>query len=224
MRDIINKARMRIVASHEVATEILKQLGGMNKLIAMIGAKNFVSDKNSIQFQLARQANKINIIKIQLESDDTYTLKFYKVKGFNTDLIKQIDRIMVDRLKPLIEKETGLRLALAKVKETAGTEESFVNKILKAIKLITHEYKYSNDALVNNKGVYIEVSPDLWGNFLFVEKCGEKIGIKCELKSKFQGVPTHKYPPDIFFPFTSGTFTGKVADALEKAGYKVKLD
>lgn len=56
---------------------ILSQLGG-NKFIVMTGSKNFVADGNTLRMTLAKNGSKANRLHITLESDDTYTMHFFK--------------------------------------------------------------------------------------------------------------------------------------------------
>ena len=56
---------------------ILQQLGG-NKFIAMTGAKNFVSDGDTLRMTLPRNGSKANRLYITLDPDDTYTMRFFK--------------------------------------------------------------------------------------------------------------------------------------------------
>ena len=56
---------------------ILEQLGG-NKFIAMTGAKNFVSDGDTLRMTLPRNGSKANRLNITLAPDDTYTMHFFK--------------------------------------------------------------------------------------------------------------------------------------------------
>lgn len=90
-------------ASSAVAETILRQIGGQ-RAIAMLGAKNLLYDKNSLQFRVARM-----IIRIVLDPNDTYTVQFYTARG---RLKNEFKHIYAGGLKPLIEQETGLFLSL----------------------------------------------------------------------------------------------------------------
>jgi hypothetical protein len=96
-----------------VANTILEQLGGAGRLTAMIGAKNFVGDENSLQFGFtAKSKNKANKIVIRLMPDDTYKVTFWTVRGVK--FMKGAERfdVYADSLRSLIESETGLYLSL----------------------------------------------------------------------------------------------------------------
>lgn len=102
-----------------VAKTILAQLGGAGRLSAMIGAQNFAGDATSLKFRFAAQAtNGANLIRIQLDASDTYTVEFYKIgraPEFECEKINSISFVYGDQLVPVIESETGLRLSLGKV-------------------------------------------------------------------------------------------------------------
>jgi len=107
------------------ANIILDQLGGRNRLKAMLGAKNFFSndDGYSLVFQIGRGAkNNIKNIKITLDPLDTYTVVFTAVSKKKDielkifiPLIKEVSvysGIYCNMLKDLIENETGFYLSL----------------------------------------------------------------------------------------------------------------
>ena len=92
----------------EIASTILRHLGG-NIFIAMTGAKNFVSDGNSLRFKVSKCKNGINYIVITLAADDTYTVCFNKIiKQTNIKEIIRHDSVYVDNLQSVFTQETGL--------------------------------------------------------------------------------------------------------------------
>lgn len=102
-----------------VANTILAQLGGGGRLTAMIGAQNFLGDATSLKFQFAAPAkNGANLVRIQLDPSDTYTVEFYKIgraPKSECEKINSLSFVYDDQLVPVIESETGLRLTLGKV-------------------------------------------------------------------------------------------------------------
>ena len=90
-----------------IAREILKQLGG-NKFIVMTGAKQFVSDVNSLRFKIPRAKNGINYVKIVLNSLDLYDVEYGKVFGDKYTVVNVENSIYDDMLIPSFEKNTGL--------------------------------------------------------------------------------------------------------------------
>lgn len=99
--------------SKQVAITILQQLGG-NKLIAMTGARNFVSSPDSLGFKLpSRSAKKgINFVKVTLNVMDTYDVEFKKIWNFKITDISEHKGIYDDMLQPLFVEETGLNVVL----------------------------------------------------------------------------------------------------------------
>jgi len=99
--------------SKQVAITILNQLGG-NKLIAMTGARNFVSSPDSLGFKLPSRSarNGINFVKITLNVMDTYDVEFKKIWNFKITDISRHEGIYDDMLQPLFVEETGLNVVL----------------------------------------------------------------------------------------------------------------
>jgi hypothetical protein len=106
----------------QIATTILSQLGGTNKLSAMINAKNFIHDNNSLTFQFSGN-KKINYITIELNSLDLYNVTFKKftagrlTKSYDWidpkwKTVTEYNNVYAEQLKELIERETGLYLSL----------------------------------------------------------------------------------------------------------------
>jgi hypothetical protein len=101
-----------------VADEILQQLGGPRRLKAMIGAKNFLSEKKglgALRFDFMPgmgKKGKVNFVRITLDPSDTYSVEFgFKTKsGYKK--VSEFDNIYVEQLRKLFESETGLRLSL----------------------------------------------------------------------------------------------------------------
>lgn len=95
------------------AQEILNQLGG-NKFVVMTGAKNFTQEPNAINFQLPANfaKNGINHVRIVLEGNDTYYVRFAKVRGLDCKTIKECDGVYADGLRRLFTAITGLETSL----------------------------------------------------------------------------------------------------------------
>lgn len=98
--------------AHDVATTILQQLGGQRRLAVMLNAKNFLYDKNSVQFRLPSRRGKPNHVKIALKRDDTYTVTFGSIRGLDFKKLKEFAGIQVSNLRDVIERNTGLYLSL----------------------------------------------------------------------------------------------------------------
>lgn len=105
------RAEAGITESSGVARTILDQLGGLRKIQAMTGAKNFLYDRASVQFKLPTRSGP-NYVKVTLDPDDTYTMEFGRIVQFEVRGKKQIDGLYADQLRSTFEHETGLRLSL----------------------------------------------------------------------------------------------------------------
>ena len=60
-----------------IAATILAQLGG-SRFIAMTGAKNLVNHGSALTFKIGRNSSKANMVRVTLNSDDTYTVDFIR--------------------------------------------------------------------------------------------------------------------------------------------------
>jgi hypothetical protein len=96
-----------------VANEIVRQIGGMGRISAMIAAHNFQATDNSVTFKF-KGSRKANIIKITLNSMDLYDLEFikYSPSKYTLTTVKEENGIYNDMLKDRIEQFTGLYLSL----------------------------------------------------------------------------------------------------------------
>lgn len=102
-----------------VADIILEQLGG-NKFLAMTGAKNLVSDGNTLRMSLPKNMSGANKLEITLDETDTYTMRFYKYTagGLNKktwswteDKVKEVKLlggIYCDMLQSIFTEVTGM--------------------------------------------------------------------------------------------------------------------
>ena len=101
----------KLTESQQVAKTILQQLGG-NKFIAMTGAKNFGSSKNSLQFKIGKNSKSISHIIITLKSSDLYDVEFIRMRGTSRKVIKKLTGVYADMLRKIFTKYTGLRTSL----------------------------------------------------------------------------------------------------------------
>ena len=95
----------------QVAKTILQQLGG-NKFIAMTGAKNFGSSRNSLQFKIGRNSKSISHVIVTLKSSDLYDVEFIRIRGTSRKVVKKLRGIYADQLQQMFTKYTGLRTRL----------------------------------------------------------------------------------------------------------------
>ncbi len=100
-----------------VAETILEQLGG-RRFIMMTGAKDLVSDKDSLRFKLPGGGfakDGINFVQITLTPADTYTVTFSKkgrAPSFTVTVVSEYTDVYNDNLRTVFETVTGLRTKL----------------------------------------------------------------------------------------------------------------
>lgn len=85
---------------------IINQLGG-SKFVAMTNAY-FMTSKNSVvvKFQGSEVSNCMTII---LNANDTYSVKFVKIRGLSIKTIKEITGVFAQDIQSIFTKETGLK-------------------------------------------------------------------------------------------------------------------
>lgn len=98
-------------ASNVVAEAIIKQLGGINRLSAMLGANNFIGHKDGVSFKF-KGSTKMNYVKISVNSKDLYDLDFKKLVGMNSKDIATEKNINVEILRKTFTQITGLDLSI----------------------------------------------------------------------------------------------------------------
>ncbi len=111
-------------SSGDVGQTILKQMGGWGRIRAMTGAKNpllYSSKEDSksgegmggVSFKFPRAGRGMpNHVKIILNGKDLYDLSFGSAHGMKFKPTKTVKDVSVSELKPVFEKESGLRLSL----------------------------------------------------------------------------------------------------------------
>ena len=62
---------------NKVALNILQWLGG-SKFLAMTGSKNLIYDNNSLNMNLVKNISKANNLRIEINDNDLYDVKFTK--------------------------------------------------------------------------------------------------------------------------------------------------
>jgi hypothetical protein len=99
----------------EIAETILMQMGGINRIHLMTGAKHFLALENGVSFRYPGSEHS-NYVKIILNGKDLYDVEFGKirnVKGVPTyKLVETMDDLYFDMLKPIFEQHTRLYLSL----------------------------------------------------------------------------------------------------------------
>ena len=105
------KKEGKLTESQQVAKTILQQLGG-NKFIAMTGAKNFGSSKNSLQFKIGKNSKSISHVIITLKSSDLYDVEFIRMRGTSRKVVKKVKGVYADMLGKIFKKYTGMNVRL----------------------------------------------------------------------------------------------------------------
>jgi hypothetical protein len=101
------------MTNQEIATTILSQLGG-RKFLAMTGSKNLVSDTNALQMHLTRNKVSAKYLRIELKSNDTYTMTFRKAVNKNNEapIVREFEGVYCDQLQEIFTQVTGLYTSL----------------------------------------------------------------------------------------------------------------
>lgn len=94
------------------AQEIFNQIG--NKALVMMGAKNKVysTKEGAITFKIGRNAGKVTHIKIYLNAKDLYDIKFYRIYGGKSKVLKEYNDLYNNQIHSVIENVTGMYLSL----------------------------------------------------------------------------------------------------------------
>ena len=101
------------MTTNTVANTIANQLGGTNRLYAMVAAHSFLCDHESLTFKIGARALKgIKCVKVTLDPSDTYTVEFWSIRGINVKKVSEVHGVYCDNLKSVIEATTGLYLSL----------------------------------------------------------------------------------------------------------------
>ena len=107
------------MSNPEVAAIIYQQLGS-GRFKVMTGAKNFIYDDNSLQFNIPRNRSKANLVKITLRGDDTYDMVFrhyalprlsHKTWEFSKgvdEVVRKFEGVFFDQLQELFTEVTGM--------------------------------------------------------------------------------------------------------------------
>ena len=101
--------------AQRIARTILDQMGGMNRIIAMTGAKDFVVLDSGVSFSFKMIAG-INKVIVRLTPADLYDIEFGSMRkkdGIPTYTRRNLcEGVYAESLKKIFEKETGLFLSL----------------------------------------------------------------------------------------------------------------
>lgn len=96
--------------TNNVAKTLSEQIG--SRAFAMLGAKNILAKPDGLQFKIGTNAKKITNIVIDLMSDDTYRIQFWRIRGVDIRMIHEVHGVQVAELRSTIETRTGLYTSL----------------------------------------------------------------------------------------------------------------
>ena len=96
-----------VTRDQEIASEILRQLGGQNRITVMTGAKNFCAVKNGVKFFIGAK-----VITITLNSLDYYDVEFGTIRKCVYKVKEKVANVDCENLKKCIEQLTGMYLSL----------------------------------------------------------------------------------------------------------------
>jgi hypothetical protein len=100
------------LAAVPVAEKILAALGG-NKFIAMTGAKNLISTKTSLEFNIPKNKSKANKVEVRyIAGQDLYVINFYRFKMPMLTLLESFKDLQGNQLKSVFTSYTGLHTTL----------------------------------------------------------------------------------------------------------------
>ena len=100
-------------ASATIAATILEQIGGLRRLAAMTGARDFVALEAGAQFGIGRGARDgITKVRIELTPADLYDVTFYRIRGAQVRIVSEAAGLYADQLRDTFERATGFRLSL----------------------------------------------------------------------------------------------------------------
>lgn len=95
-----------------VAETIAQQIGGINRLRAMIGAHTFIDHSGALSFKF-KGSPYFNYVKITLATSDTYVVYLARVdRRGNRKSEDTVEGLLCEQLQAVIESKTQLRLSL----------------------------------------------------------------------------------------------------------------
>jgi uncharacterized protein with GYD domain len=105
--------------TQEIAQTIGHQIGGLNRLVVMTGAKQFVAlsevdeQLGGLKFKIGRGAkNAINTVIIKLMANDTYTVEAWTIRGVKATRKAEVADVYCDQLMDVFEEVTGFFLTM----------------------------------------------------------------------------------------------------------------
>lgn len=99
------------MSASPVAQTIYEQLGG-RRFAAMTGARDFVSDGNTLRFRLPARFARRGITRVRIDyhpGQDLYEIQFARIRGLYTlDVIERAAGVYAEDLQRIFTDATGL--------------------------------------------------------------------------------------------------------------------
>ena len=103
-----------------MANTVLNQMGGVNRLVCMVGASNFVfgktdydGNKEPMVYFRFKMNRKMNVCKVIYNSGmDLYVMQFLKCGKNGCKIVNEFENVYCDQLVELFEETTGLYLRM----------------------------------------------------------------------------------------------------------------
>lgn len=95
----------------DIAKTILSQMGGTGRIMAVMGAKQFVAHADGVAFRFPNKTG-ANHVTVKLTGRDDYDVTFVRIVGSKVKIVADIKGIYAEQLKSVFETNTGLYLSL----------------------------------------------------------------------------------------------------------------
>lgn len=107
---------------HDIATNILNQMGGYPAIQIMAGGKAFPAPDRapgvSVKFKI-RGRNNVNLVSVILTPMDVYSVRFFASSSKSVKVVSTFENVYGDELQALVESETGLVLSVPRFAKRA---------------------------------------------------------------------------------------------------------
>ena len=189
----------QVSRNKEIASIILQQIGGMNRLHMMTGAYNFQALKNGVSFRIKNA--KANYIKIVLNGKDLYDVEIGRIRGNSYNVVFSENDVYNEELKSTIEKNTGMYLSLASGGLNVG--RMYKNKEGKIIRYVGNK-DTDNGIFIAQDGKYESIP--------FSEVKFEEGGIN-------EQAGEDRIAKELYDPYTSGNPNGGYYAGIRYKGF-----
>lgn len=94
-----------------IAETIIQQMGGFNRLRAMIGARDYIGLDSGVKFRFSGN-RKMNVAQIILNGLDLYDLTIYKIVAPDVETVYAASNLYAEDLGRVFTEATGLDLRI----------------------------------------------------------------------------------------------------------------